>query len=142
MTWWTWALASTIFWGVFYVSVGRLVPTISPISMYWLPIIPLTIALPFYYQTVVNDFNTLFVAPTEIKIIAVVAAVSSIIASILFYKSIGLSNATQASLIQITYPIFVAFLAYAIFQENHINWSIISGGFLILVGSGIVIYNN
>jgi len=142
MTWWMLALISTIFWGTYYLSVGKLSPYISPVSIYWLPCIPLFLGVPLYYQTLVQDWNTLLSAPTDIKVIAGVSAIASLIASLLFYKSIGMSNATHASLIQISYPFFIALLSLVIFRENHFTTTAIIGGLFIMVGAGLIIYGN
>lgn len=140
--WWTWALGSTIFWGLFYVLVSRLSPTLSPISLYWLPNITLLAILPFTYKQIATDYANLWSSGLDIKIAAAVASIISIIASVMFYKSIGMHTATHASLIQITYPVFTAIFAFIFFSQNHFSWSVMVGGALIMIGAGIIILNN
>lgn len=142
MTWWMWALGSTIFWGLFYLFVGRLAPFLTPVSMYWLPNIVLVAMLPFTYKTIAADYTKLYYGSMDIKIIAGVTAGLSIVASIMFYKALGMHNATHASLIQISYPLFTGLFAYLLFQDNYFTPSTVLGGLLIMVGSGLIVYNN
>jgi drug/metabolite transporter (DMT)-like permease len=56
----------------------------------------------------------------------------------LIFFAIGAKNATVASLIEISYPLFVAFFAWLLFRESQLNWSVLIGGAMILGGVFVV----
>jgi drug/metabolite transporter (DMT)-like permease len=58
------------------------------------------------------------------------------------FLSIASKNATLASLIEISYPVFVAVFAYLLFREIHVNPSVIIGGLLVFAGVAMIIWNN
>jgi len=140
--WYVYAFSASLIWGVHYVLLGRALTTISPISLYWLPTIPLTLFLPFYYKTLIQDYHNLLQATNDVKISAGIVMFTSVIASLLLYKAIHSSNASLASLIEITYPVFVVIFAMVIFGENHLSSTVMVGGSLIMLGTGIVIYGS
>ncbi len=70
----------------------------------------------------------------------VVAVVSSAAGGLLIYMAIGEKNATLASLIEISYPFFVAVFAWLFFRETQFNWPTILGGILILGGVAVVFF--
>ena len=141
IAWWGWALIASVVWGVHYNLIGKALTVASPITLYWLPSILLIAALPFYYKILVEDYYKIIAATADVKVSVVVMIFTSIIASLALYKAVAGSNATIASLIEISYPVFVALFAYLIFGENHLtSWHFVVGGMLILVGTGLVIY--
>ena len=48
----------------------------------------------------------------------------------------------MASLIEITYPLFVVIFAYLLFRQLHLTSSVIIGGLMIMTGAGLIIYHN
>ena len=62
--------------------------------------------------------------------------------AVFIYLSLSSKNATLASLIEITCPVFVVLFAYLIFRQVHVNTSVILGRLMILVGAGLIIYDN
>lgn len=142
MAWWGWALGSTFFWGLFYLLIARLSPVLSPVSLYWLPNIVLFAMLPFTYQQIADDYVKLYQSTMDIKIFAGIAAALSIIASVMFYKALGLhDNSTHVALIQISYPVFTGLCAFVLFQQNTFTPVTILGGLLIMAGVGLIVYN-
>lgn len=142
ISWYIWAFGAAILWGVHYNLVGKALTTISPITVYFIPSIILIATLPLYYKTLINDYHSLMSADSSVKISTVVLMFTSVAASLMAYKAIHYSNATIASLIEITYPVFVALFAFLIFKENHLTWNIGAGGVLIMAGTGLIIFNN
>ena len=51
-------------------------------------------------------------------------------------------NATLASLIEISYPVFVALFAWLLFREIHVNASVVVGGLLVFAGVCLIVWNN
>lgn len=141
MTWYLWALLGAIIWGVHYPLLGKVLQVVSPITAYFIPTILLLLGLPFYYKTLISDVQAILASPLEIKAMTAVIAFTSIIGSISVYKAIHGSNATLASLIEITYPLCVALFAYFVLKETHLSVIDIVGGVLIISGTGIIIWN-
>ena len=72
----------------------------------------------------------------------VVAMVTSVAGALLIYMAIGEKNATLASLIEISYPFFVAVFAWLFFRETHFNLATLLGGLMILGGVAVVFLGN
>ena len=70
-----------------------------------------------------------------------VAVISSAAGGLLIYIAIGEKNATLASLIEISYPFFVALFAWVFFREIQFNWQTLVGGALILGGVAVVFFS-
>jgi len=47
-----------------------------------------------------------------------------------------------ASLIEITYPVFVVFFSYIMFRHLHLNPSVLMGGLMVIAGAESIICNN
>jgi drug/metabolite transporter (DMT)-like permease len=139
--WLLFALGAAVIWGINYAASGRVLARgMSPISLYFLETIFALIAM-----------GALMVATGRAGKLAgelrglgsdalwlVVAMVCSTAAALLIFMAIGAKNATLASLIEISYPLFVAFFAWLFFRDTQINGSVIIGGALILFGVFIV----
>lgn len=57
-----------------------------------------------------------------------------VMANLISYYAISSKNATMASLIEISYPVFTAFFAFAIFKEIQFNITSLIGAFFIFAG--------
>lgn len=55
-------------------------------------------------------------------------------ANLLVFWSISQKNVTSVSLIEIAYPLFAAFFAWALFRDLQMNWGIAAGAALIIAG--------
>jgi drug/metabolite transporter (DMT)-like permease len=41
-----------------------------------------------------------------------------------------------------TYPVFVVLFAYVFYRQMHVSASVFVGDLMVLVGAGLIIYNN
>jgi drug/metabolite transporter (DMT)-like permease len=142
ITWWMYAIFASLIWGVHYNLVAKSMTIASPITIYAIPNILLFITLPFWYKILIKDFHSIMASGWDMKVTVVIQMFTCILGTIAAYQAIHSSNATMASLIEITYPIFVAIFAILIFNENHFTWPIAFGGGLIMSGVGVLIYFN
>ena len=142
MPWWIYAVGAALIWGVHYPLVGRAMQVASPITIYILPNIILFLFLPFIYKIVISDYYSIIKSTWDVKLSVFLIMFTSIIGSVGVYKAIHSSNATLASLIEITYPLFVVIFSWLLFRENHLNLPVLIGGLLVIVGTGIIIYFN
>lgn len=59
--------------------------------------------------------------------------------TLLIFAAIEAGTATQASMIEITYPVFVALFAALLYGEASLTPQLLSGGLLILAGVALVL---
>jgi drug/metabolite transporter (DMT)-like permease len=139
--WIVYALAAAIIWGISYAASGRVIERgVTPLVFFFLYTF-FGAAAALVTMAFMGKTGTLL---SEIRVLGadwvwlVVAVVTSAAAGLLIYIAIGEKNATIASLIEISYPFFVAVFAWLFFREIQFNWLTILGGVLILGGVGIV----
>ena len=103
-----------------------------------LPNVLLFLTTPLWLKTVVADMAKLFTASTELQLTAIVMMVTSITGTLCVYLAVRDSNAVMASLIEISYPLFVAIFGYLLYKDHAITMPIIIGGAFILCGVAII----
>jgi drug/metabolite transporter (DMT)-like permease len=143
MVWLLYALAAALIWGVNYAVSGRLLergispPTFIDLLFGTVAMVTLIGLSGKWHST----FSELHHARGEIPWL-IVAAVAATSAGMLTFLSIEAKNATLSSLIEVTYPLFTAFFAWAFFRQTTINLSTIIGAALIFTGVLIVARGN
>ena len=142
MAWWVYAAIAALVWGLHYNLIAKTLTVASPVSVLALQIIPVIVIVPLWYGTISADFKQILMSTWDVKVSTVTMIFTSVIATIALYKAIDSSNATLASLIEISYPVFVALFAIVIFKENHLDWATVVGGMLVLSGTALIIYNH
>jgi drug/metabolite transporter (DMT)-like permease len=143
--WIVYALAASIIWGVSYAASGRVIERgMAPLTFF------------FYYAAFGAVVGALALAAigrlgslaADLRVLGpdwvwfAVAMVSSAAGTLLIYVAIGEKNATLASLIEISYPLFVALFAWLFFREAHLNAMTVVGAGLILSGVAVVFLAN
>ena len=71
-----------------------------------------------------------------------IIALTSLAGTVLLYLAVRGRNATLASLIEISYPAFVAVFAWLLFREWQLNIGVLLGALLVAVGSTLIIVNS
>jgi len=71
-----------------------------------------------------------------------ISVLASVTGAFLSYVAIGEKNATLASLIEISYPLFVAFFVWLFFREVQFNIATVSGALLVFAGISMVCLGN
>ena len=140
--WYVTALGAALIWGVHYPLVDFALKRISVFSVLMLTVLPIVLLMPVFMRDIARDLDTVRTLPGTDQVMIAAIGLTSLLGAVLLYLSIAGKNATLASLIEITYPVFVAFFAYAIFRHVHINTSVSVGGLLVMAGAGLIIYNN
>ena len=143
--WLVYALSAAVIWGISYAASGRVIEKgVSPLSFFFVYALAgaiggaAALALTGRFAAVPQELRGL----GSDWIWYVVAIISSTVGAILIYMAIGEKNATLASLIEISYPLFVAFFAWLFFRETQLNLPTLGGAAMILAGVGIVFLNN
>jgi len=145
MLWLLYALGAAIIWGVNYAVSGRLLERgMSPQTLFLVDLIFGTLAVGLLISFSGKWSSTLLelrqAQPDVIWLVIAVAAATA--AGLLIFMSIEAKNATVASLIEVTYPLFTAFFAWALFRQTTLNLATIIGGLLIFAGVLIVARGN
>ena len=140
--WYVTALGAALIWGVHYPLVDFALKRISVFSVLMLTVLPIVLLMPVFMRDIARDLDAVRGLPGIEQGMIAAIGLTSLLGAVLLYLSIAGKNATLASLIEITYPLFVAFFAYAIFRPVHVNASVIVGGLLVMAGAGLIIYNN
>ena len=140
--WYIAALGAAITWGIYYPLVDMALKRISLYSVVLLSMIPVLLAMPLFIKTLSNDIETVKALPVSEQWVIVSLGLIGLFGEVMVYLAISGKNATLASLIEMTYPLFVVIFAYLFYRQLHVNTSVFVGGLMILVGAGIIIYNN
>ena len=140
--WYVTALGAALVWGIHYPLVDFALKRVSVFSVLLLTALPVLLLSPIFLRDLARDLDTLRALPGAEQGMIAAIGLTSLFGAVLLYLSIAGKNATLASLIEITYPVFVAFFAYVMFRHIHLNASVIVGGLLVIMGAGLIIYNN
>ena len=139
--WIVYALAAAIIWGISYAASGRVIERgMTPLVFFFLytffgaAAAAAVLAVMGKTGTLVSEWRSL----GGDWVWLLVAIVSSATGGLLIYVAIGEKNATLASLIEISYPFFVAVFAWLFFRDIQFNWQTLIGGALILGGVAVV----
>ena len=140
--WYLAALGAALTWGVHYPLVGFALTRISLYSVLLLTALPIIFLMPLFMGQVGADIQALQRLPTNEQLMIGIIGFTSLAGAAFVFLAIGSSNATLASLIEITYPVFVALFSWLIFRHMHINASVLLGGALVIAGASLIIVNN
>ncbi|HXE71416.1 MAG TPA: DMT family transporter [Candidatus Nitrosotenuis sp.] len=135
--WLLYALAASILWGLNYTLNERVFQhRISPITLLALQaLVGSLVYLTVGYQRghLRPDFERLLTGQGVAALIAL-TVVTALVGNLFISFSIQARNATMASLIELSYPIFTVFFTWLLFGHNHLSWGSLLGGALILAG--------
>ena len=140
--WYVTAIGAALVWGVHYPLVDHALKKLSLVSVLLLTALPIFVLALFFHRTLAADCAVWTTLDTGPKVRVLALALTSLLGSVLLFLSIASKNATLASLIEISYPVFVAMFAFVLFREIHVNTSVIIGGLLVFAGVAMIIWNN
>ena len=143
--WIMYALAASVIWGLSYAASGRVIERgMAPLTFffYYAAFGALAGALALAAAGRLGDLAEGLRALGPDWVWFAVALVSSAAGTLLIYMAIGEKDATLASLIEISYPLFVALFSWLLFRSVHLNAWTLAGGALIMAGVVIVFLAN
>lgn len=140
--WYIAALGAALMWGVHYPLVGFALQRISLFGVLLISVIPIFVLAPFFAAQLNTDIQNFRSLPASEQWMVSVIGFTSLAGAAFVFLAISSKNATLASLIEITYPVFVALFSYLMFRHVHVNASVIIGGLMVIAGAGLIIYNN
>jgi drug/metabolite transporter (DMT)-like permease len=142
LPWYVTALGAAIIWGLHYPLVDHALKRISPVGVLLLTAVPILLVAVIFHRHVVADVQAVKGMEWSSRLVVIALSLTSILGSLLLYMSINSRNATLASLIEISYPVFVALFSYLLFRQTQINPSVVLGGALVFAGVAVIILNN
>jgi drug/metabolite transporter (DMT)-like permease len=138
--WFFYALFSALLWGISYSFSDRLLQ--SGISVPLLMAIEGIMIIPILAVVALkgNPFDGIHLLMTDRKILvlAIFVALTAMLGSFFILMSISEKNATLASLIEITYPLFTCLFAWLFFKDMQLSWTTAMGALLILSGIAVI----
>lgn len=146
--WWIFSIVAALLWGLHFnlvVKISNVLPRdiYTPLTIFFITSVSILLILPVIHQKVFANLITLWHAGDDIKLSVVVLVFTAIIAANLLYIAMQLSpTVTVAALLDITYPVFVAIIAWLLYRENHLDWSVLVGGGLIFSGAMIIVWKH
>ena len=140
--WYLTALAAALVWGIHYPLVDFALKRVSIFSVLLLSVLPILLLMPVFLRDLARDLDAVRALPGSEQGMIAAIGLTSLLGAVLLYLSIAGKNATLASVIEITYPVFVAVFAYVIFRQVHLNASVVIGGLMVMAGAGLIIYHN
>jgi drug/metabolite transporter (DMT)-like permease len=142
LPWYVAALGAAVTWGIYYPLVDMALKRISLFSVILLSMIPVLLAMPLFLKVVADDIETVKTLPPSEQWVIASLGLIGLFGEVMVYMAISGKNATLASLIEMTYPIFVVLFAYIFYRQMHVTTSVLIGGLMVLMGAGLIIYNN
>lgn len=133
------AFGAAVTWGVVYTVDQKILTELSPLTLLFVQyVVTALILAPFVFaqSSVVQSIHAM---STHTAVLMLTTILFTIAANMFILNSIKLLGASTASIVEITYPLFVVLLALVIYGTVP-NAYVLFGGAIILVGSMIVTY--
>lgn len=143
--WMFYALAAALFWGASYAACGPILRTGMP---------PLVF---YFFYSLVGFLMTLILLIARGKMGTLSSHLFSLgsnagwfffsilaasLGGIMTYLAIGEKNATLASLIEISYPLFVIVFTWIFFREVELNMMTAMGALLVIGGVSLILFHS
>lgn len=142
LPWYVSAVGAALVWGIHYPLLDHALKRLSLFTVLFLTVLPMLLAVPFYYPQLVADTGTLARLGWAERLPILLIPLTSLAGAVLLFLAISDKNATLASLIEISYPVFVVFFAWLLFRQVHLNASVLMGAGLVFAGVALIILNN
>lgn len=142
LPWYLAALGAALVWGLHYPLVDFALKRISLISVLLISSVPIVAAAFFFHRDIVADYQALERMAAGERALILAIGLTSLVASAFVFMAIRDKNATLASLIEISYPVFVALFAYLLFRQADLSVPVVIGALLAFTGIGIIIWSN
>ncbi len=143
--WLVYSLGAAILWGINYAASGRVMNRgVSPSNLFLLDLL-FAVAVIGGITAAAGRSRALLTEVRQLEndwVWLAAAMICSTAGGLAIFKAIDSKNATLASLIEVSYPFFVALFAWLFFRETQFNWPTVVGGALILGGVAVVYLGN
>ena len=142
LPWYVPAIAAAVVWGLHYPLIEHALRRVSLPTVVLLSALPMALVALAFPARLAADWRALAVLPVGERWLIGLIAVTSLAGTVLLYLAVRGRNATLASLIEISYPAFVAVFAWLLFREWQLNAGVLFGAVLVVTGSVLIIVNS
>jgi drug/metabolite transporter (DMT)-like permease len=142
LPWYIPAIAAALVWGVHYPLIEHALKRVSLTTVVLLTAAPMALVALAFPARLAEDWRALGALPASERLLIAAIAVTSLAGTVLLYLAVRGRNATLASLIEISYPAFVAIFAWFLFREWQLNAGVLLGAALVFAGTAIIILNS
>lgn len=135
------AIGAAIAWGMVYTLDQKIMDKVSPVSLLFFSYIVsgLLILPAMIFEK--GSFHSILTSGRDNLALLLISTVLTVVASLLILNSVKILNASTASVLEISYPVFVILFSYLLYK-NTINWQFAVGAALVLIGTVTIIRYN
>lgn len=143
--WFFYALSASFLWGLGYAISDKLLRVgLQPAFLMFLSTLiclPLYFILAAKFNELKSGFDLVF---NDWKTLAwlIVMGVTVVGGNFLILMSVSEKNATLASLVEVTYPLFTFLFAWWLLKEVQLGWETAVGGLLIFSGVAVIYFKS
>jgi drug/metabolite transporter (DMT)-like permease len=142
LPWYVPAIAAAVVWGLHYPLIEFALRRVSLTAVVLLTALPMALLALAFPAQLADDWRAFTTLPAGERLLIGAIAFTSLAGTVLLYLAVRGRNATLASLIEISYPAFVAIFAWLLFREWQINAGVLAGAALVLAGTTVIILNS
>ena len=141
MTGFLYAIAAAVTWGAVYTIDQKVLHNLSPLALLFLSsVISACIILPLVWYFEDGNFVKEIVAAGKTNAFLIILSIAlAMCANFLIFSGIKILGASNASIIEISYPFFVTLFSMIAFRAAP-SLAFYIGGLCIFVGSAIITY--
>lgn len=140
--WYIPAIAAALVWGLHYPLIEFALRRVSLTTVVLLTALPMALVALAFPARLAKDWRQLMALPDRERLMIAAIALTSLAGTVLLYLAVRGRNATLASLIEISYPAFVAIFAWLLFREWQLNAAVLLGAGLVFAGTTLIIFNS
>lgn len=142
LPWFVPAIAAAVVWGLHYPLIEYALRRVSLPTVVLLTALPMALVALAFPARLFADWHAVAALPANERWLIGLIAFTSLTGTVLLYLAVRGRNATLASLIEISYPAFVAIFAWLLFREWHLNNGVLLGALLVFAGTTLIIINS
>ncbi|QKT04447.1 EamA family transporter [Ectothiorhodospiraceae bacterium 2226] len=139
LPWYITGLGAALMWGIHYPLVEHALRKVSLAAVLLLTALPILAVAVIYRHNLARDLVLLGELDWRARLPIFALALTSLGGTVLLFTTIGNKNATLASLIEITYPLFIVLFTWLLFRQVHLTPAVAAGGALIMLGAALII---
>lgn len=142
LPWYLAGLGAAVLWGIHYPLLEHALRRVSLVTVLVLTVLPVLVVALLFRETLWRDALLLADMDWPDRMRILLLSVTSLAATVMLFLAIGGRNATLASLIEITYPLFIVLFTWLLFRQVHVTPSAALGGLLVMAGAALIIWNH
>ncbi len=141
--WILFAISASLFWGIGYVlneEIYKKISLYSYLAIASFVVFLISLLIAYFNNSIKSDFIEI-ISSKRTLLYVLGGIVTLVIAEFSIGSAIVAKNAVLSSLIELSYPVFIALFSYLLFRNN-ITISTVVGGIIVIFGVFIIGYYN